>query len=521
MSLKNRLAMAPMTRNRSTPEGVPTPSNATYYAQRSAFGLIVTEGTQPSEDGQGYLLTPGIYTDEQILGWKTLADQVHASGGSIYIQLMHVGRMAHPSNTPHGRQPVAPSAVRPAGKMLTPSGPQNIPEPRALSLGEIAQTIRDFRHAASCAIAAGVDGVQIHAANGYLPHQFLSENANRRTDAYGGSIKNRIRFTIELAAAIADEIGADRTAIHLSPGNTLNDIAEGDTAALYHAMITQLAPLDLAFVSLVHAGDEELLRSIRTALPTALIVNRQNRPKADIAIDVNADMADMASVGRFALANPDLVRRLQTDAKLNEPDPKTFYGGGDRGYTDYPTSNGSTGTHTNGRATTAKTIPADDLSRKLTLVGPKEDAKLQHVALAGDIYTLLLTGDDTANKFCLIDMQIPPGGGPAPHRHDFEETFSVLEGECVVTFRGHAVTVRAGETANVPANAPHFIHNDSDKPAHVLCTCAPAGQDAFFLAVGTPVPNRDSKPPILDAAAKAAIGAKAKSLAAQFVTEFL
>ena len=166
-------------------------------------------------------------------------------------------------------------------------------------------------------------------------------------------------------------------------------------------------------------------------------------------------------------------------------------------------------------------IPADDLTRNLTLAGPDRDATLQHVALAGDIYTMLLTGADTANKFCLIDMQIPPGGGPAPHRHDFEETFTVLEGEVVVTFRGTAVTVRAGETANVPANAPHFIHNDSDAMAHVLCTCAPAGQDAFFLAVGTPVPSRDSKPPVLDDAAKAATIAKAKALAAEYVTEFV
>jgi quercetin dioxygenase-like cupin family protein len=171
--------------------------------------------------------------------------------------------------------------------------------------------------------------------------------------------------------------------------------------------------------------------------------------------------------------------------------------------------------------TRTKTIPPDDLSRNLTLAGPDQDANLKHIALAGGIYTLLLTGEDTANKFCLIDMQIPPGAGPVPHRHNFEETFTVLEGECVVTFRGKKVTVRAGETANVPANAPHFIHNDSDKPVRVLCTCAPAGQDAFFLAVGTPVPSRTSKQPELNDAAKAAIGAKAQALAAQFATEFL
>jgi quercetin dioxygenase-like cupin family protein len=166
-------------------------------------------------------------------------------------------------------------------------------------------------------------------------------------------------------------------------------------------------------------------------------------------------------------------------------------------------------------------IPADDPSRNLTLVGPNEDANLKHVALAGDIYTLLLTGEDTANKFCLIDMQISPGGGPVPHRHDFEETFSVLEGECVITFRGKKVTVRAGETANVPANGPHFIHNESDKPAHVLCTCAPVGQDAFFLAVGTPVPSRTSPVPKLSESEVAMQRAKAQALALQYRTEFI
>ncbi len=342
MSLKNRLAMAPMTRDRSTPAGVPTALNATYYAQRSTFGLIVTEGTQPNDDGQGYLLTPGIYTDDQIAGWKRITDRVHGAGGSIYIQLMHVGRISHPANTPHGRQPVAPSAVRPAGKMVTASGPEDMPEPRALSIEEIAQTIRDFRRAASCAIAAGADGVELHAANGYLPHQFLSENANQRTDRYGGSIDNRTRFTLELATGVAEEIGADRTAIHLSPGNSLNDIVEGDTTTLYHALISQLDPLNLAYMSLVHAGDEVLLRWIRSAWRNALLVNRQNRPRADIAIDVDAAIAEMASVGRFALANPDLILRLQSDAPLNEADHTTFYVGGERGYTDYPLMNGVT-----------------------------------------------------------------------------------------------------------------------------------------------------------------------------------
>jgi N-ethylmaleimide reductase len=334
--LSNRLAMAPMTRDRSMPDGTPTSLNALYYEQRASMGLILTEGTQPSADGQGYLLTPGIYTDAHVRGWKAVADRVHAAGGRMYIELMHVGRVAHPANTPHGRQAVAPSAIRPNAKIHTALGPQDIPEPRAMSTGEIAQTVADFRRASACAMEAGADGVLIHAANGYLPLQFLSENANRRTDDYGGSLENRVRFTVEVAVAIAEEIGADHTAIHISPGNSLNDIVEGDTAALYRTLIDELAPLDLAFLSLVHAGDEELLRWIREAWPTTLVVNRQDRPRSDIAADVEAGRADIASVGRFALANPDLVFRLQRGAPLNETDHTTFYTSGERGYTDYP-----------------------------------------------------------------------------------------------------------------------------------------------------------------------------------------
>jgi N-ethylmaleimide reductase len=334
--LSNRLAMAPMTRDRSMPDGTPTPLNALYYEQRASMGLLLTEGTQPSADGQGYLLTPGIYTDAHVRGWKAVADRVHAVGGRMYIELMHVGRVSHPANTPHGRQAVAPSVIRPNAKIHTASGPQQIPEPRALSVDEIAQTVRDFRRASACAMEAGADGILIHAANGYLPHQFLSENANQRTDDYGGPLENRVRFTVEVAAAIAEEIGPGHTAIHLSPGNTLNDIVEGDTAALYHALIEKLAPLDLAFLSLVHAGDEELLRWIREAWPTTLVVNRQNRPRSDIAVDVEGGRADIASVGRFALANPDLVERLQRGSPLNEADHTTFYTAGARGYTDYP-----------------------------------------------------------------------------------------------------------------------------------------------------------------------------------------
>jgi N-ethylmaleimide reductase len=335
--LPHRLAMAPMTRNRSTPDGVPTELNAEYYAQRASHALIITEGTQPSADGQGYLLTPGIHTDEHIAGWRKVTDAVHAADGRIFIQLMHVGRMSHPDNTPHGRQPVAPSAIRPAGEMFTASGPQEMPVPRALSTDEVAATVEDFRRAAAAAIAAGADGVEIHSANGYLPHQFLATNTNQRTDRYGGSIDNRIRFVVEVATAVADEIGAGRTGIRISPGNPFNDIAETDTHELYPALVSALGPLGLAYLHIGHGGDDELLRTLRGLWPTALIVNRGFTDIATRVKDIDEGLADIVSVGVMALANPDLVERVRTGAPLNDPDPATFYGGGEAGYTDYPT----------------------------------------------------------------------------------------------------------------------------------------------------------------------------------------
>ncbi|BCL26247.1 alkene reductase [Streptomyces aurantiacus] len=335
--LPHRLAMAPMTRSRSTPEGVPTEVNAEYYAQRASNALIITEGTQPSADGQGYLLTPGVHTAEQVAGWRKVTDAVHAADGRVVVQLMHVGRIAHPANTPHGRQPVAPSPVRPTGMMYTPSGPQEMPQPRALSTQEIASTVRDHRLAAAGAIAAGADGVEIHGANGYLAHQFLSSNANERTDRYGGSVENRIRFAVEVATAVADEIGAGRTGIRLSPGNPYNDIREDDTHELYAALVRALAPLDLAYLHLIHAGDEKLLDTLRSLWPGALVLNRAGADLAARAKDVADGRADIVSVGAPALANPDLVERVRSGAPLNTPDPATFYSGGETGYTDYPT----------------------------------------------------------------------------------------------------------------------------------------------------------------------------------------
>jgi N-ethylmaleimide reductase len=221
--------------------------------------------------------------------------------------------------------------------MFTASGPQEMPTPRALSTREVAATVDDFRRAAAAAVAAGADGVEIHGANGYLVHQFLADNTNQRTDQYGGSIDNRIRFAVEVATAVAEEIGADRTGLRISPGNPYNDIAESDTAELYPALLRALSPLGLAYLHVLHGGDEEMLGTLRALWPTTLILNRAGTDLPTRAKDIDHGTADLVSVGALALANPDLVERLRSDAPLNTPDPSTFYGGGVAGYTDYPT----------------------------------------------------------------------------------------------------------------------------------------------------------------------------------------
>jgi 2,4-dienoyl-CoA reductase-like NADH-dependent reductase (Old Yellow Enzyme family) len=337
--LPHRLALAPMTRNRALPDGTPGPLAAEYYGQRASLGLVITEGTQPSDDGQGYLGTPGIYTPEHVAGWRTVADAVHAGGGHLFVQLMHVGRVGHPDNTPHHRLPVAPSAIATGEDMVTPTGPQPAPVPRALTTAEVGETVEDFRRAAAAAIAAGADGVEIHAANGYLLHQFLAPDANHRTDPYGGSVETRSRFVVEVAQAVAEEIGADRTGIRISPAMPLGGIREGsveDVRAQYRHLVGTLAPLDLAYLHVHHVGDDDLLRSFREIWPTAVLVVRYGRTREQIADDIDAGLADVAPLGRFALANPDVVTRLRTDAPLNEVDPATVYGGGAAGYTDYP-----------------------------------------------------------------------------------------------------------------------------------------------------------------------------------------
>ncbi|MFC5429733.1 alkene reductase [Paraburkholderia denitrificans] len=337
-TLQNRLVMAPMTRSRAQFDGTPGALAARYYAQRAGVGLIVSEGTQPSDDGQGYLTTPGIYTDAHVAGWQKIADAVHARGGHIFIQLMHAGRMSHPDNTPHHRMGVAPSAIAPGTGMFTAKGMQDIPVPRALTTEEVHQTVADFAFAARRAVEAGADGVEIHGANAYLIQQFFAPSANTRTDEYGGSIENRVRFAIEVATAIADEIGADRTAIRLSPGTTMWGIDEGEEGPqLYRHLVAELDKLGLAYLHVMHQGNEPLLADLRKLWRGKLILNRPGRPREQVGADVASGMADLEAYGSMVLANPDFVERLKANAVMNEPHREGFFGGTEKFYTDYPT----------------------------------------------------------------------------------------------------------------------------------------------------------------------------------------
>ncbi|UIJ71109.1 alkene reductase [Aurantimonas sp. HBX-1] len=338
LQLPHRLAMAPMTRSRARPDGTPGDLAPEYYSQRATIGLLVTEGTQPSADGQGYPNTPGIYTDDHVAGWRKVTDAVHAAGGRLFVQLMHVGRRSHPDNTAHHRQPVAPSAIAPGEEMFTGNGMLPVPEPRALTTEEVRQTVADYAYGATRAIEAGADGVEVHGANGYLVHQFLAPNANERTDEYGGALENRARFAIEVVQAIAAAIGPEKTAIRLSPGLPTGGIVEGNANDdLYRYLAAEFDKIGIAYLHVLHIGNEALLSDIRRAFSGVLIVNRPGRTREQVGTDVAAGIADMESLGTMALANPDLVHRLRTDAPFNEVRKDLFYaGGGAEGYTDYP-----------------------------------------------------------------------------------------------------------------------------------------------------------------------------------------
>jgi 2,4-dienoyl-CoA reductase-like NADH-dependent reductase (Old Yellow Enzyme family) len=339
--LPNRLVMAPLTRNRAGEGMVPGDLAVEYYAQRASAGLIVTEGTQPSAVGQGYLNTPGVHTPEQVAGWRRVADAVHERGGRIVVQLMHAGRIAHPDNK-NGLETIAPSAIAAPDEMFTADGMKPFPVPRAIETDEIPTIVADFVHAARCGVEAGLDGVEVHAANGYLLHQFLAPGSNERTDEYGGSPANRARFAVEVTRAVADAIGADKVGIRISPAHNIQGATETDpedVEATYTALVEGIAPLGLAYLSVLADPSLDLVQRLRKEFGGVLIVNDgfanvTTRESAQAILD--DDRADAVAVGRLFLANPDLPERWRTGAALNEPDPATFYGGGAEGYTDYP-----------------------------------------------------------------------------------------------------------------------------------------------------------------------------------------
>ncbi|ADI09711.1 putative NADH:flavin oxidoreductase [Streptomyces bingchenggensis BCW-1] len=339
--LANRIVMAPMTRSRAYgPGATPTDLMATYYAQRAGAGLIVTEGTQPSVVGQGYPDTPGLHSTEQVEAWRKVTDAVHDEGGVIFAQLMHTGRIGHPILLPDDQLPVGPSAVAPQGQVFTHEGPKDFVTPKELTEAEITRTIDEFATAARNAVAAGFDGVEIHGANGYLVHQFLAPNSNRRTDAWGGSVDGRIRFAVEVATAVAQAIGGEKVGFRISPGNPYNDIAEDDLQETYGALVARLAPLGLAYLHQMEApGVRDLVLRLRKEWPGTFILNpfTGTDPTGPDELGLVEDgIADLIAYGALYLANPDLPARLAAGGPFNTPDLTTSFGGDHRGYTDYP-----------------------------------------------------------------------------------------------------------------------------------------------------------------------------------------
>lgn len=343
ITLPNRIAMAPLTRNRAIePNTVPSPLAPTYYKQRASAGLLISEASQISQQGQGYIWTPGCFSEAQVEGWRHVTKAVHEAEGHIFLQMWHVGRISHTSLQPNAGAPVAPSAITAKTKTFISSGFAETSEPRALRTDEIAGIVADYAHAARSADRAGFDGVEIHAANGYLIDQFMRDGSNKRTDAYGGSIENRLRFALEVVDSILTVLPARRVGIRIAPTSPANDITDSNPQALFGALADELAKRKLVYLHAVEGatgGARETVAfdwaGLRKAFGGVYIAN--NGYTRDLAIEaIGSGHADMIAFGRPFISNPDLVERLRRNAPLNEPDRATFYGGGEKGYIDYP-----------------------------------------------------------------------------------------------------------------------------------------------------------------------------------------
>jgi N-ethylmaleimide reductase len=343
LTLPNRLVMAPMTRSRSE-RNIPGALVATYYAQRASAGLIITEGTSPSPDGLGYPRIPGLFNQEQVAGWRTVTDAVHKAGGHIFVQLMHTGRVGHPLNLPPGGKIRGPSAIVAAGEMYTDQqGPQPHPAPEAMTEEDIERALGEFEQSAALAIEAGFDGVELHGANGYLIDQFLNVASNQRTDRWGGSVENRMRFAVEAARRVVARIGGQRTGFRVSPYGVFNGMTpDPEHEELYTRLAAQLSELGLAYIHVVdHSSmgapppSDSVKKAIRENFRGAYILSGgydRERAEADLA----AKKGNLVAFGRPFLANPSLVDKLRTGAPLTPPDFPTFYTPGEKGYTDYP-----------------------------------------------------------------------------------------------------------------------------------------------------------------------------------------
>jgi N-ethylmaleimide reductase len=344
IELKNRIVMSPMTRSRATAEHIPNELMVEYYKQRAAAGLIITEGTSPSANGTGYPRIPGIYNPAQIQGWKKITDSVHAKNGKMFLQMMHTGRVSHADNMPTGAQIIAPSAIGLKGQIYTDSkGLQSFPVPRVMNTSDIEQAQNEFVHAAKNAIKAGFDGVEIHAANGYLIDQFINPAANQRKDKYGDSVQNRCRFALEVSRKVAKAIGKEKTGIRLSPYGVFNDMIIFDQIEqTYEYLAQELGKIKLAYIHIVDHSSmgapqvpESVFLKIRNGFKGNIIASG-GLDKAKAEAILKADKAELTAFGRPFLANPDLVYKLENDLALNNPDYDTFYTPGAKGYTDYP-----------------------------------------------------------------------------------------------------------------------------------------------------------------------------------------